>query len=428
MKKENFHEGPGKGDLTPPEVLSGYLSSPADSVYRPVGEYNGKITREQALEDLEELIYLMDNRYCGKDFYERNGVCFSDIYAEIRGFILTQEQVYVSDFCRAIHGSFDCGIADNHLGFASPLTGLLRFSRQYAAYFADVLIEEENGRNLVIQSSAPELPAGSVIDSSACLFPTLAPKGRKRFLLGTRAWQPVQEMAVSVNGKAAVVPVHRCRTARKKEDNDVCLAEYSRNGIPVLRANCCDYVGGLTEQTDFEAMGRNYRDEQTVILNYLSNEGGYNRITREFVQGLNGYVHAPEYSMKLISPVTEGHDCRREWMTLSTPTPYEREKGQFDGRLIMLVNSGTASSGETAVLYGQSVKHFLLIGENTMGCNTFGNVREYSLKNSGILCRIPNVVNLCENPDDCREGIGFAPDFWVDSENVEEEVTKWLGR
>ena len=173
-------------------------------------------------------------------------------------------------------------------------------------------------------------------------------------------------------------------------------------------------------------MGESYRNREVVVLNYLSNEGGYNRITKEFIQGMNGYVNAPEYSMKLLSPVTEGRNCKRKWVTGSAPVPYEREKGMFDGKLIMLVNSGTASSGETAVLYGRSVRDFLLIGENTMGCNTFGNVQSYALKNSGILCRIPNVINLCENPDDCKEGYGFEPDYWVDSENVEEEVVKWL--
>ena len=92
----------------------------------------------------------------------------------------------------------------------------------------------------------------------------------------------------------------------------------------------------------------------------------------------------------------------------------------------MLVNSGTASSGETAVMYGRSVRDFILIGENTMGCNTFGNVRGYTLKHSDIICRIPNVINLCENPAECKEGYGFEPNYWVDSENVEEEVIKWL--
>ncbi len=162
-----------------------------------------------------------------------------------------------------------------------------------------------------------------------------------------------------------------------------------------------------------------------MILNYLSNKGGYNRITREFIQGLNGYAHLEEYSAKLISPITEGKDCKREWI-MSNCQPYEYEKAMYEGTLYMLVNSDTGSSGESAVLYARSVKNLVLIGENTMGCNTFGNIASYVLANSGIVCRVPNMINLCKNPEDCQEGKGFEPDFWVDSIDVEEEVIKWI--
>ena len=63
-----------------------------------------------------------------------------------------------------------------------------------------------------------------------------------------------------------------------------------------------------------------------------------------------------------------------------------------------------------------------------MGCNTFGNVAGYELVHSHIVCRIPNTVNLCANPDDCMEGYGFTPDYWVDSDDVEGEVIKWIQR
>ena len=78
------------------------------------------------------------------------------------------------------------------------------------------------------------------------------------------------------------------------------------------------------------------------------------------------------------------------------------------------------------MLYARSCKNLLLIGENTMGCNTFGNVASYELPHSRIVCRIPNVINLCLKPDDCLEGYGFTPDYWVDSEDVEGEVLNWL--
>ena len=92
----------------------------------------------------------------------------------------------------------------------------------------------------------------------------------------------------------------------------------------------------------------------------------------------------------------------------------------------MLVNADTASAGESAVLYARSCKNLVVVGENTMGCNTFGNVASYMLPHSNIVCRIPNVINLCHTPDECIEGYGFTPDYWVDSDDIEGEVIKWL--
>lgn len=66
----------------------------------------------------------------------------------------------------------------------------------------------------------------------------------------------------------------------------------------------------------------------------------------------------------MISAVTEKRDCAREWVKLSEAMPYQREKGSYQGTVYMLVNSDTASAGETAVLYGRSLRNFVLIGEN----------------------------------------------------------------
>lgn len=408
------------------DIFKPYISKPQNAVYRPISEYVSAITRPQALADLDELKYLIDNRYSGKDYWQRNGIIFSECYDQIDKYICEQETVYISDFCRAIHKAFDIGIVDNHFSFASPLTGLLPFTKQYSAYFADLLVEKQDADHVVIESKSEVVSVGDHIDDIKVLFPTLAPVGKKRYLVGCRSYEPVENMTVTINSNPLQISVHRCRANTKTEMNDICLAHYQRNDIDILRSNCCDYVGQLTENTDYAAIGQRFSGNKMLILNYLSNGGGYNRITREFIQGLNGYVHCQEYSMKLVSPITEKHDCRREWVQLSESLPYDGQKGTYNGTLIMLVNSDTGSAGETAVLYGKSLRNFILIGENTMGCNTFGNVASYELTNSHIICRIPNVINLCEDPADCIEGGGFTPDYWVDSVDVESEVLRWI--
>lgn len=406
-------------------ILKDYMSEPRFEKYREVKKYNSSISQQEAQEDLNELIYLMDNRYCGKDYWSRNGIDFDSCYEEIRNFITSNETVYISDFCRVIHAAFDIGIIDNHFSIASPFTGWLGFSKQYVAYFSELVVEKDQGMYMVIKSGEKDIPVGSYIENTNCFYRTLSPSNKEWYLVGCRSYQVVDKMQIIVNGKSQTVSLHRCKANARTEEKEICFKHTHIHGIDVLRSNACDYVGEITEDTDFIALGKKYSENKLIILNYLSNEGGYNRITREFIQGLNGYVHCEEYCAKLISPVTEGKDCLREWR-VSQATPYQRELGSFDGTAILLINSDTASAGESAILYGRSLKRLILIGENSMGGNTFGNVAGYSLSHSGIILRIPNMINLCKNPDDCIEGKGFTPDYWVDSEDVQGEVISWI--
>lgn len=393
--------------------------------YKPVNKAQSTLTKEQAAEDLSDLIYLINNRYCGKEYWEKQGIDFNLCYKEISDYIFSADELYISDFCRKIHLSFNKGIVDNHFSFASPLTGRLGFSKQYSAYFADFVVEKTNDVYKVIKSRDNTVKIGSVIKGVNCCYKTLSPKNKEYFLVGCRSYDVLKSLKLQIDGIYREVSVHRCRAIKNTEPLDVCMRHSQKNSVDILRSNCCDYVNGLNEDTDFVSMGEKFRKNKVLILDYLSNQGGYNKITRDFIKGLNDYVHCEEYSASLISPVTENKDCYREWI-IHESSPYDTKAGKFDGTLIMLANSDTASSGETAVLYAKSLKNFILIGENTMGCNTFGNVASYSLKHSGITARIPNTVNLCANPDDCAEGKGFTPDIWVDSENVSDDVLAWV--
>lgn len=404
------------------DIFKPYISAPRFSEYRPVSKYKGIISKEQASNDLDMLRYLMENRYCGWEYFENCGILWDVCFKSIENFIASQSDIYISDFCRAVHKAFDVGIVDNHLSFCSPLTGRLSYSKQFAAYFADFKLERKGDIYYAVESSCADVSDGDIIDAGSSLYPTLY----NRYLVGVRSFTPITEMTITVNGKSACVPLHRCKAIGKTQADDVCLHHAIKDGIDTLRANCCDYVGELSEETDIVKMGKQFKAKKAVILNYLSNEGGYNRITREFIQGLNDYAHCQEYSIQLISSVTEGKSCNRQWITLSEAEPYDYSKATFAGKLIMLVNGDTASSGESAVLYARSCRNLILIGENTMGCNKFGNVAGYELPHSHIVCRIPNTINLCQNPNDCIEGQGFTPDYWVDSDDVEGEAIKWI--
>jgi hypothetical protein len=407
------------------DILSPYVSAPARTAYRKIKRYQAVLPRRQALRDLAQLRYIFDNRYCGKEHWERQGISFEQCYAQIQALVEAREEIRVGDFCRSIHAAFDIGIVDNHLCVLSPDTGRLHFSKVYAAFFADILAEKTGDAFTIVQSEDPQVKTGGAIADADCLFPTLSPPGRQFYLVGCRSWDMIDGMPLQVGAAALTVGVHRCGAAVKRESRDVCMERLQTGGIDIVRSNCCDYVHPLTKQADIVGVGRAYAGTQRLIWDNLSNEGGYSAIARDFIQGLNGYACCEEYCAKLTSPITRSRPCKRKWL-LYDAQPCQPERGSYDGTLYFLMNSGTASSGETSVLYAKSLRKAVFIGENSMGCNTFGNTASYQLRHSGIVLRVPNIINLCRDPDDCAEGKGFTPDFWVDSPDVRAEVIRWL--
>jgi len=406
-------------------ILAPFISEPTRAPLHKIKKYKGAIPRKAALGDLAQLRYVIDNRYSGKEYWERQGISFQACYAQISALIESRSEIYVSDFCRTIHSAFDIGIVDNHFCFASPMTGRLGFSKVYSAYFADILAEKIDGAYIVAASKDQRVKKGSRITNTDCLFPTLSPAGKEYFLVGRRSWEPIGSMQLQMNDEIVVVDVHKCRASAVKKSGDICLAKEQKNGLSIVRSNCCDFAPPLDKKTDITAIGKTCADTDRLIWDNLSNEGGYSRIPRDFIHGLNGYVCCEEYSAKLVSPLIKGRPCKRKWI-LSDADHCEPEKGAYNGTLYFLMNSDTGSSGETSVLYAKSLKNAIFIGENSMGCNTFGNVASYQLKHSGIVLRVPNMINLCKNPDDCAEGKGFTPDFWVDALDVQAEVIRWL--
>ncbi len=407
------------------DMLAPYISESVKTPFRKIRKYRATLPRKQALLDFGQLRYIMDNRYSGKEYWERQGISFADCYEQVRAFIMARDELYISDFCRAIHTAFHVGIVDNHLAFASPMTGRLHFSKKYAAYFADILVEKVGETFRIASSCEQQVKAGSRMDDENCLFPTLSPPGKQYFLVGCRSWSQLDTMQLHVNDAIVTVAVHRCRASVNQKNNDICLSEDSKSGIDIVQSNCCDFILPLTKKTDIVGIGKKHSADQILIWDNLSNEGGYSRIPRDFLQGLNNYVCCEEYSAKLTSPLTKKRPCKRKWEVFDSEI-YKPENGSFQGTLYFLMNSDTASSGETSVLYAKSLRHAVFIGENSMGCNTFGNVASYQLKHSGIVLRVPNIINLCRNPDDCVEGKGFTPDYWVDHTDVQAEVIRWL--
>ncbi len=83
-----------------------------------------------------------------------------------------------------------------------------------------------------------------------------------------------------------------------------------------------------------------------------------------------------------------------------------------DTTVVIVTNGRVASAGEGLVMRASQAENVVLVGENTMGCLTFGNAGIHQLPHSRLRVKMPINFGLYLDGKP-REEIGIAPDFWV---------------
>jgi hypothetical protein len=78
----------------------------------------------------------------------------------------------------------------------------------------------------------------------------------------------------------------------------------------------------------------------------------------------------------------------------------------------VITNGLVASAGEGLVLRISQVENVVVVGENTMGALTFGNLSAHQLPHSRLMIWMPINFGLFLDQE-FREGVGLAPDLWV---------------
>jgi hypothetical protein len=83
-----------------------------------------------------------------------------------------------------------------------------------------------------------------------------------------------------------------------------------------------------------------------------------------------------------------------------------------DTTLVIVMNDLVASAGEGFVMRASQAENVVLVGENSMGALTFGNISSHQLPHSRLKVQLPINFNLYLDMES-REGEGIAPDLWV---------------
>ena len=426
------------------------------------GECPVTISSDEALEDIEMLRYLFENGYSGYEYWHNRGVDFGGVYERL--IELAEENEDVSVFVmEGIIADGLSSIQDGHLTVSGHSTS--RFLKRKTPYLTDVIVERELLENGEADPSADYTVVLSAVDTvhpgmvyagpEDNLFPIFSRSGVEQFLLGvfsdeieSRAVFPFQtgsSVAASIE-----LPLHQCRLGRTALPGEESFYRTEVDGIELVRI--ADFGADNHElMLEFAESGSDLADTDKLIVDLMGNSGGSSRYGKGFIEGLNRVAHWRMYYAMLCSPATIGSYAATEtedmpeevaasitrmqqslerlretpvrcWLYLNDEIR-SREMGDYQGRAVFLTDRYVASSGEALLDYSKSVPNAVLVGENSAGVGTFGEVRQYWLPNSHISLYLPSKLFLAPG---FEEGVGYLPDYWLDSPDPVAEVARWL--
>lgn len=107
---------------------------------------------------------------------------------------------------------------------------------------------------------------------------------------------------------------------------------------------------------------------------------------------------------------------------------------KYNGYFIVAISNNTASCGElvySILAQKLRISKVILIGTNSSGCVSYGNVFWYMLKNSRIQLRLSSSTNplgnkIANTQKEFVECRGYIPDYWCTNEKEYYETLKTL--
>lgn len=336
------------------------------------------------------------------------------------------------------------------------------FARHQAAFFSDLLIFEDGGDFLIRWTpealapwrgwkvdGAPIVPEPrEVVPGVPYLFPTLARSPddsasiSSAYLLGMLADrdQPPESLRVRLlparaaegtGGEAAgaqplALPLHRGR-AHLAAAPDAPWKMTLPPAAPLPRLAVRTANPALL--ADLPVTADTLRALPRVLLDLRANGGGSDLPALQWCQRFSGQpfdwvcsvVRWPNRSEPLRSWVSSVAEPR----TAPSGPGQVKPASPYAGTLFVLVDKGVASSGETFTHLAGQVPGAILLGENTAGCVSYGNVQERpALPHSGIVVRFGVTKFILDWVRPTREGIGFFPDYWLDTADPERLIAR----
>jgi hypothetical protein len=403
-------------------------------------DLESRISALEAEEDVERLFSILSHGYSGYALFNQQGE-FEHAKNSILEELISRDSWSSDDFSELLrhHLSF---IVDCHMRI-----GEYQFC-QHNDFWYDVELELVLGRDgyqFVVDGKTYTLISINAGDPQSYLFPSLNPQGEPIYRIGMLSTESPPALLLTAMGEEGE---RQFEIELQRSDfdhySDRLFREDVLGGIPVARIRSFTDIAP-DDLSQFVATGSTYREEPVVIVDLRGNGGGNEHWPISWIQQLTGKRAESVLIRSELESKTSmmgRANAFQYWDHLapgsssfrSEADRYARLAGNFesgeshprwtglvyprfslipnDTTVIVVTNNLVASAGEGMVMRVSRLENVIVVGENSMGALTFGNVSTHKLPHSGLMIWLS--INFNIFPDQqIREGVGLSPDLWV---------------
>jgi hypothetical protein len=431
------------------------------------------VSRPEALADLARFQQVLEQTYCGYDFFAERGHDWAGTFAQLQAAVQGRE-IWTPSGLAHLFAEALRFTGDRHfMLFVRRRDGgeAIPVGRHQDPYFADVVVARaEDGRMKLLPTALEILSEGTWFleacqgdDPNRYLFRTLAPEyGGDVHLLGLLSAEPVQELAVCLRSaegpeREVRLPLHRGRMAEYQPEDSSAFT-FRAEPFPFLQVTTFLLQGSppqvqrQLEEFTASASWPPVKSSQYVLVDLRGNEGGQDNVWTPWLAALTDEPMRTGLVDRLRSPLVyegvlnrellfhvwsggtkesfaalraallqgEGPSWvqeyaveRRQWDHWGLKVMPSTAPSRFTGSLFILYDSGTGSSAESFIEMARQLERAVLLGENSAGMTDFGDCCRYFLPHSRVVVACGHKL-IRDERGELHGGIGYLPDYWFD--------------
>jgi hypothetical protein len=399
-----------------------------------------RISAQQAAEDVERLFYLFSHGYSGYAFFDREGE-WAEAKARILAEVSSRPTWSSDDLARLLYEQLGF-ITDCHLNI-----GDYQYAEHVDFWYEPhlELLPGIDGYQLDVEGNRYDVVSVNRQDPETFVFPSLNAQGDPIYRLGMLSkTEPAPLLLLTArDGEQRQLEIALQRSDFDHFSDEV-FREDNLGGIPVLRVRSFGDVH-QDELRRFVETARAHKDAPVIVVDARGNGGGNEKWPVQWIQGLTGRraesvfivseLHSKTTMAGRANMFAYYYDLYSDIATFRQDAEWTSDAAQAhedgtrqpgwtsprypqmplipnDTTVIIVMNGLVASAGEGLIMRASQAENVVLVGENSMGALTFGNISYHLLPHSRLKVRLPINFGLYLDLE-FREGKGISPDLWV---------------